>query len=318
MRHHSSICMTYHTSADATATSSDISTRNLPPPTSASQDVYVPTTTALIGSHMPILLQTAKVTVCGTSSGSTLEVRAILDSGSQRSYTTIRVRERLQLRMVQSENMSIKSFGSTTEDQQVRDVVKMKILMKNSDPLILAAVVVPHICDAIPVPSITATGAYEHRSGLELADSGDVLEIDILVGSDHYWEVVTGRIIRGASGPAAVETRLEWVLSGPVEGVTQESIAINFISTHTLRVDAFTEQQSLEEGLRRFWELESLGILKDEQSVYGTFTRQISFKQGRYEVHLPWKESHPLLPDNYELCRKRSNGLLRRLNQNPE
>ncbi|MCG8624683.1 MAG: hypothetical protein MJE68_22140, partial [Proteobacteria bacterium] len=74
---------------------------------------------------MPILLQTAKVTVCGTSSGSTLEVRAILDSGSQRSYTTIRVRERLQLRMVQSENMSIKSFGSTTEDQQVRDVVKM-------------------------------------------------------------------------------------------------------------------------------------------------------------------------------------------------
>ena len=321
-RHHTSICMTSRTSADATATSSGISTRNPPPPTSASQDVYVPTTTALVGSHTPILLQTAKVTVCGTSSGSTLEVRAILDSGSQRSYITTRVRERLQLRMVRSENMSIKSFGSTTEDQQVRDVVKLKILTKNSDPLILAAVVVPHnSCDAIPVPSITATGAYEHLSGLELADSGDIsgeLEIDILVGSDHYWEVVTGRIIRGASGPAAVETRLGWVLSGPVEGVAQESTAINFVSTHTLRVDAFTEQQSLEEGLRRFWELESLGILKDEQSVYDTFTQQISFKQGRYEVHLPWKESHPLLPDNYELCRKRLNGLLRRLNQTPE
>ncbi|MCG8621378.1 MAG: hypothetical protein MJE68_05160 [Proteobacteria bacterium] len=35
-------------------------------------------------------------------------------------------------------------------------------------------------------------------------------------------------------------------------------------------------------------------------------------------MHLPWKESHPLLPDNYELCRKRLNGFFRRLNQNPE
>ena len=143
---------------------------------------------------------------------------------------------------------------------------------------------------------------------MELADSGDLsgeLEIDILVGSDHYWEVVTGRIIRGASGPAAVETKLGWVLSGPVEGAAQENTAINFISTHSLRVDAFTEQHSLQEALKRSWELESLGILKDEQSVYDTFTQQISFKQGRYKVHLcTWKESHPLLPDNYELCRK--------------
>ncbi|MCG8620539.1 MAG: hypothetical protein MJE68_00890, partial [Proteobacteria bacterium] len=118
--------------------------------------------------------------------------------------------------------MIIKSYGSTTEDQQVRNVVKLKILTKNSDALILAAVVVPHICDAIPVPPITATGAYDHLNGFELADSGNVgseLEIGILVRSDHYWEVVTGRIIRGASGPAAVETRLGWVLPGPVEGV---------------------------------------------------------------------------------------------------
>ena len=181
--------------------------------------MYVPMTTALVGSHTPILLQTAKVTVCGTSPGSTLEVRAILDPGSQRSYVMTQARELLQLKRVRSEIMSIRPFGSTTGDQQVRDVVKLKILMKNSDPLILAAVVVPHSCDAIHVPPITTTGAYEHLNGLELADSGDLsseLEIDILVGSDHYWEVVTGRIIRGASGPAAVETKLRWVLSGPV------------------------------------------------------------------------------------------------------
>jgi hypothetical protein len=316
-RHHSSICATFRTRTDATASPSGASIRD---PPSSNQGVYVPTTTALVGSHTPILLQTAKVTVCGAGLGPTLEVRAILDPGSQRSYVTSRAREVLQLKRVRSESMSIKTFGSTTGDRQVRDVVQLKVLTKNSDPLILATVVVPHICDPIRAPPITATGAHEHLNGLELADSdylGGELEIDVLVGSDHYWEVVTGRIIRGTSGPAAVETKLGWVLSGPVEGIAQETTAINFVSTHSLRVDAFTEQQSLEEGLKRFWELESLGILKDEQSVYDTFTQQISFKQGRYEVHLPWKESHPLLPDNYELCRKRLNGLLRKLNQDP-
>ena len=64
--------------------------------------------------------------------------------------------------------------------------------------------------------------------------------------------------------------------------------------------------------------MDSLGILKNEQSVYEKFTQQISLKQGRCEVHLPWKESHPPLPDNYDLCRKRLDGLLWRLRQNPE
>ena len=111
------------------------------------------------------------------------------------------------------------------------------------------------------------------------------------------------------------------MLSGPVEEALPETTTINFVATHTthtLRVDTFTEPESLDAGLRRFWELNSLGILKNEQSVYEKFTQQISLKQGRYEVHLPWKESHPPLPDSYELCRKQLDGLFRRLRQNPE
>lgn len=35
-------------------------------------------------------------------------------------------------------------------------------------------------------------------------------------------------------------------------------------------------------------------------------------------MHLPWKKSHPPLPNNYELCFKRLNGLLKRLSQDPQ
>ena len=71
-------------------------------------------------------------------------------------------------------------------------------------------------------------------------------------------------------------------------------------------------------ALRKFWELESLGILKEEHPVQHQFSQRIKFDQGRYEVHLPWKDSHIHLPDNYDLCRRRLNGLLKRLCQNPE
>ncbi len=45
------------------------------------------------------------------------------------------------------------------------------------------------------------------------------MEVDLLVGSDYYWELATGRICRGNDGPVAVETKLGWVLSGPVPAV---------------------------------------------------------------------------------------------------
>ena len=55
--------------------------------------------------------------------------------------------------------------------------------------------------------------------GLELADYGDDNSgdtIDILIGVDHYWDVITGDVVRGESGPRAVSSKLAWLLSGQV------------------------------------------------------------------------------------------------------
>ena len=66
-----------------------------------------------------------------------------------------------------------------------------------------------------------------------------------------------------------------------------------------------------------FWELESLGINNNNSSVQENFDREILFKDGQYQVALPWKESHDALPDNYHLSKKRLFSLLHRLKQNP-
>ena len=64
-----------------------------------------------------------------------------------------------------------------------------------------------------------------------------------------------------------------------------------------------------------FWELESLGIANEESSVYDKFIDTIDFRNGRYEVHLLWRDEYVILSDNYDLSRKQLMGLLKRLRQ---
>ena len=64
-------------------------------------------------------------------------------------------------------------------------------------------------------------------------------------------------------------------------------------------------ETTIETNLKRFWELESLGISPDEHSVYEQFLSTVKHRDGRYEVHLPWKDNQVTIPDNYHLSLRR-------------
>ena len=126
----------------------------------------------------------------------------------------------------------------------------------------------------------------------------------MLIGSDYYWELVTGGVSRGAQGPTAIHTKLGLVLSGPAPLVNSKQSSTNLISTHVLRVDAQSDSfENLENQLQSFWDLESLGIVQPERTLYDEFCSTVAIENGRYKVTLPWKEYHKTFPDNYELSR---------------
>lgn len=217
--------------------------------------------------------------------------------------------------------MLINTFGSDRKSKQSCDVVVVSLNLHGGGILKLCFLSVPLICEPLSnQPSSYVTEHCRHLSDLDLADDycdTDQLEVDMLIGLDHYWKLVTGKVIREGDGPVAIQTRLGWVLSGPVPDLLCE-ITCNLVSTQLLNVDAYVPEKSLDDKLKRFWDLESLGVNQDVPDVYVQFERQISMKGGRYEVALPWKESHGTLPSNYELSLKRLTGLLRRLRQSPE
>ena len=91
------------------------------------------------------------------------------------------------------------------------------------------------------------------------------------------------------------------------------------ITTHSMLVDVYVPEDSLQDldrRLKMFWELESQCKTR-ESSVCQEFQKEITFKNGRHEVSLPWKQS-PILPDHYDLALRRLNGLLKHLQQNSD
>ena len=161
---------------------------------------------------------------------------------------------------------------------------------------------------------------YDHLTHLTLADSCGSGEtpLDILISLDYYWQIVTSEVVKGRKGPTAVYTRLSWVISRPTGIPDQCTSSVNVITGHIWRCDSQSNVgEQMDSTLRMFWELESLGINNNNSSVQEDFDKEILFKDGQYQVALPWKESHDALPDNYHLSKKRLFSLLHRLEQNP-
>ena len=109
------------------------------------------------------------------------------------------------------------------------------------------------------------------------------------------------------------------MFSGPTHRLNQCISAVNVITAHTLNIESQELQLQTDEGmevtLQQFWDLESLGVKGDDSGTRENFDECIVFKDGRYQVCLPWKETHPTLPDNYQLSRIQLFGLLHGLKQ---
>ena len=123
--------------------------------------------------------------------------------------------------------------------------------------------------------------------------------------------------MRSEGGPAALNSRLGWILSGPAVAARGAGPASTLV-THTLRVDGINGIKALERELHSFWNIESLGILETEDMVQSQFEDHVSFSNGRYTVSLPWKDSCLSLPTNYSLSLRRLNSLFKRLKETQE
>eukprot|EP00794_Sanderia_malayensis_P005100 gene5100-biopygen4161 len=127
------------------------------------------------------------------------------------------------------------------------------------------------------------------------------LEVEMLLGSQHLAEILTGQIHKGRSG---------------------EPVAVKSLTLAAPRLYRHTEcrtprNASISEDVSRLWDLETLGI-KEEDPVHMAFEEDIRFTGKIYSVPLPWREGKFKVPMNRGLAEGRLNNQLKKLKKTPD
>jgi len=126
-----------------------------------------------------VLLQTAQAIAIGETKQ--LPIRILFDSGSQLSYVTNSLQERLGLKLIKRERLRINTFSSSSFSASPCDIIRIRIQSANvGEALCITAYTSPVICS--PLPRLVDASIYEHLEGLQLADASDAAQrIDILL-----------------------------------------------------------------------------------------------------------------------------------------
>ena len=292
-KHHVSIC--YQSSAPGASGPDDAQTPSAPvvqeAPVTQSQ------TFTLLGSNATVM-PTAKVLIKSPSGEQVFLTRVLFDTGSNKTFIKEEICSLLGLGVEREEKMKISTFANPNELLHSSKVVRFEMCKPdNSNPLSLTANSVPQIC---PTQKSFNLVMYPHFCDLDLADPFDFrdkdLEIGLLVGCDHFFEIVTGQTIRGKEGPVALSSKLGWLACG--------NLTLSDSSHSSCLLQVACTDASIHDQLQKFWELDHLGVSESEFDA--PFPPVIDF-DGRYSVQLPWKieKSQIDLDSNFDLAKRR-------------
>ena len=136
------------------------------------------------------------------------------DSGSQKTIRPAKVVEKLDLKPLKEEELGIKTFGKNKLALKKRTVYEVALPPLNCH--VKSIVVEAFVVDEISTISNSHVEKvkldYEHLSNVYFSDvsKSDILEIDILIGSNYLWNFQEGQVIRGMlKGSVAAKTYLD-------------------------------------------------------------------------------------------------------------
>ncbi|KAJ8909413.1 hypothetical protein NQ315_017032 [Exocentrus adspersus] len=174
------------------------------------------------------------------------KVRALIDTGSHRSYILKSTAVKLGYKPKRTENLLHCLFGGVQKmtNHNCYDIT----VVGNDYSCHFEAMDQAAICNELP-PVFDGPWTAELRSrGIIVTDAGSTGPIEILIGADAAGKLYTGTVHALSCGLLAVETKLGWTIMGKAD-LRGGTVAMNTIS---LLVN--------DTSIARLWELEVLGI----------------------------------------------------------
>ncbi|CAB4008142.1 Hypothetical predicted protein, partial [Paramuricea clavata] len=137
---------------------------------------------------------------------------------AQCSFITRELADKLHACPQQTKDIQISTFGGEQPTSHTLETVTINIESITSEKIPVSVLVVPKIATPLQNRIRTNVRTLPYLKGIPLAHpitSDEKFEVSLLIGANYYWEIVQDHIIRGA-GPTAMESKLGYLLSGPL------------------------------------------------------------------------------------------------------
>ena len=266
----------------------------------------------LSANHNSVMLQTVTVTVSDIKEKKSVRCNLIFDGGSQQTYISQRLADILALPIVDVGKMNINAFGE--ENGKETHVNEYEFCIKNGQgSFYLKGYGVPTICAPLHQRiDLVKEKFNEFKAVLPVNECGEMNDgmIDILIGADYYWSLMTEDIVRLDERLVAIRSKFGYILSGPVEvrekrmNNPHSSLCVHVMRVTAEPVTTEIEDTSLEYKVNNMWDLDAIGISskEDSASLYDKIRDDIVFNSlhGKYEVSLPFKNDVTMMDDDYE------------------
>ncbi|XP_036346175.1 uncharacterized protein LOC118755449 [Rhagoletis pomonella] len=234
-----------------------------------------------------VLLGTARVNIFFNNTN--FSARALIDSGSECSFISERLKRRINLPS-KSLNAQVSGINNTVS-AQVKEACLIQ-LRSPIDPLIkidTTVLVLPQLTGNLPTCQINAM-TKQAFPDLVLADKRFFIneQVDLVLGGDIYAQIILSGIQKNVLGTLlAQETVFGWILTGQTEATGPTNKCVSFFNEVTL-----------DKQLASFWELEDIPknhtYTREEvycEDLYKRTTKRN--KDGKYTVSLPFKMDFP-------------------------
>ncbi|KAK2578820.1 hypothetical protein KPH14_011854 [Odynerus spinipes] len=233
-------------------------------------------------SDPQVFMQTLRVKL--RNDHSEIVIRAIIDTGSQKSYITEEAAARMCYDSIAEQVMSHSLFGGWKSGavKHKSYIVRLKSL-DDSYSCKFVARDQKIICEDIPPVKNGMWSEEVERLNVEITDMDSVgSSISVMIGADIAGKLFTGRRHILKCGLVSLETWLGWTVMGKVPEMESREDA-TLITTSMFVSNDVTD----------LWALDVL--------------------EGRYEVQLPWLERHPPLNHNRDAAVRRLQLTVKRL-----
>nr|CAH7726126.1 unnamed protein product [Callosobruchus chinensis] len=266
------------------------------------------TVTSVPASVDQVLLSTAIIFVKGKDK--LHSARVLLDSGSQASFITDKLCERLGVKK-QRADLSVCGINNVKSVSDYK--CKLEIRSRSSEfKAEITCFVLPEITSYTPHASFDMR-SFQLPKNIVLADPSfsSPGRVEGLIGGELFWSLIgQGQMSLGIDKPILRETSLGWIIAGQI-GTPELRVAKVNVSMN----------DSISNQIQRFWEIEECSLskpLSEEESYCENYFRDTTrrHESGRFIVKMPLKQSPHSLGESRKQAEIRLLGLEKRLARN--